>query len=28
VIGEFDGIAMDRRFDEDLGVFIVKPRQI
>lgn len=28
VIGEFEGIAMDRRFDEDLGVFIVKPRQI
>ncbi len=28
VIGEFGGIEMARRFDEDLGVPLVKPRQL
>lgn len=28
VIGEFGGISMDRRFDEDLGVYLVKPREV
>lgn len=28
VIGEFDGILMDRRMEEDLGVYIVHPRQM
>jgi predicted DNA-binding protein with PD1-like motif len=28
VIGEFDGISMDRRFDEDMGVYLVNPRTL
>lgn len=27
VIGEFEGISMDRRFNEELGVYIINPRQ-
>ncbi|NCB51681.1 MAG: DNA-binding protein [Clostridia bacterium] len=28
VIGEFEGISMDRRFDEELGVFLIKPSEV
>jgi uncharacterized protein len=27
VVGEFDGILMDRRMDDELGVYIVRPQQ-
>lgn len=27
VIGEFEGISMDRRFDEELEVFLIRPRE-